>query len=228
MKFALKLGIPKYQKIVFSIEKVITRGHLKKGNQIPTINSVKNKHSISRDTVLMVFNKVKSIGVLHAAICKGHYTTSICINTKKKVLLFFDQLNSFKKNLHKGYINHLGDSTEAYIYFSNFNHHVFSKIMEYNICNYNNYAIKLVNLYRIGPTLKKLLHIIKKIRVNKLSLTEYIVSCKYTLLKEIVEGGITTISTDFTVRGKRLSEMIQNNKHKRIENPNQPILRNSL
>jgi len=47
-------------------------------------------------------------------------------------------------------------------------------------------------------------------------------------LKEIVEGGITTISTDFTYMGKRLAQMIQSQQIQRIENPSKLTLRNSL
>ena len=47
-------------------------------------------------------------------------------------------------------------------------------------------------------------------------------------LKEIVEGGITTISTDFNEMGKRLADMIRNKEHFQIENTNTLILRNSL
>ena len=48
------------------------------------------------------------------------------------------------------------------------------------------------------------------------------------MLKEIVEGGITTISTDFKKMGNRLAQMIINNEKLKIENPNALILRESL
>ena len=49
-----------------------------------------------------------------------------------------------------------------------------------------------------------------------------------TLLKEIVEGGITTLSTDFDYMGQSLAQMILGKEHKQIENPNRIIIRNSL
>ena len=55
-----------------------------------------------------------------------------------------------------------------------------------------------------------------------------IISYNDTLLKEIIEGGITTISTDFNKMGASLATMINNNEHKQIENSNSFILRNSL
>jgi DNA-binding LacI/PurR family transcriptional regulator len=55
-----------------------------------------------------------------------------------------------------------------------------------------------------------------------------VISYNDTLLKEIVEGGITTISTDFEMMGQRLAQMIIDKDHQKIENPNQLIIRNSL
>jgi len=48
------------------------------------------------------------------------------------------------------------------------------------------------------------------------------------LLKEIVEGGITTISTDFKEMGKRLAQMIMNKENVKIENPANLMIRKSL
>lgn len=77
---------------------------------------------------------------------------------------------------------------------------------------------------------KNLIRIIKKIKDENLTLATDIgvVSVNDTTLKEIVEGGITTISTDFNLMGKRLAEMILNNEQLKIENPSSLILRKSI
>ena len=49
-----------------------------------------------------------------------------------------------------------------------------------------------------------------------------------SLLKEIVEGGITTITTDFKHMGTQLAEMVTNKEYLIIENPSSLIIRNSL
>jgi len=49
-----------------------------------------------------------------------------------------------------------------------------------------------------------------------------------TILKEVVAGGITTISTDFTKMGQTLAEMIRERKKVHIQNPSSLIVRNSL
>jgi DNA-binding LacI/PurR family transcriptional regulator len=80
------------------------------------------------------------------------------------------------------------------------------------------------------PEDRSLLKIIKKIKEEGLLLSEDIgiISYNDTLLKEIVEGGITTISTDFNEMGKRLAQMIMNKENVKIENPSNLMIRNSL
>lgn len=55
-----------------------------------------------------------------------------------------------------------------------------------------------------------------------------IVSFNDTMLKEVVSGGITTISTDFVEMGKTLGNMVLKRKNGQIRNPSRLIVRNSL
>jgi len=55
-----------------------------------------------------------------------------------------------------------------------------------------------------------------------------IVSFNDTVLKEVVAGGITTISTDFKLMGETLAGMIMKRSHEKLANPAALIRRNSL
>jgi len=55
-----------------------------------------------------------------------------------------------------------------------------------------------------------------------------IVSFNDTKLKEVVAGGITTISTDFKVMGKTLANMLLNRRKEQVRNTSRIIIRNSL
>ncbi len=55
-----------------------------------------------------------------------------------------------------------------------------------------------------------------------------VISYNDSMFKEILEGGITTISTDFKQMGSRLANMILNKENIKVENPNQIIIRQSL
>jgi len=55
-----------------------------------------------------------------------------------------------------------------------------------------------------------------------------IISYNETPLKQIVAGGVTTISTDFRAMGKSMAEMILSGKKQKIHNPFGIIVRKSI
>ncbi|MEP5340646.1 MAG: GntR family transcriptional regulator [Algibacter sp.] len=329
IKIEKEIGLPKYKQIIKSIEDAIQSGHLKKGDQLPSINGIKNDHSLSRDTVLTAFNELKNRGIIQSVVGKGYYVSSENINVTQKIFLLFDELNSFKEDLYNTFLESLGDNIQVDIFFHHFNETLFSKLIHDNLGDYNYYVIMpanlmdtnidiqklpedkvyildqvhddlkqypaiyqnfekdiytnlekaahLINKYQkfilvfseakqpfgmrkgfvsfceehqlvfevidslknktpqkgdlyIIPDDKNLLRVIKKMKHEKLTLSKDmgVISYNDTLLKEIVENGITTISTDFNAMGKRLAEMILNKEQLQIENPNNLIIRNSL
>ncbi len=324
-----EIGIPKYKQIINSIENAILSGALQKGDQIPSINSIKDAHKLSRDTVLMAFNELKNRGIIQSVVGKGYYVASEHVNVTQKIFLLFDELNSFKEDLYNSFLENLGGNIQVDTFFHHFNKNFFSKLINDNVGDYNYYVIMPANLTNTNKDIKKLpkdkvyildqvhedlleysaiyqdfekvifnnltkalhlikkynkiififskskqpqgmlkgfnrfckeskmpfevinsltnrilkkgeiyimpddknlLRIIKKMKNENLSLAKDIgvISYNDTLLKEIVEGGITTISTDFNKMGQRLAEMILNKEQIKIENPNKLIIRNSL
>lgn len=323
------IGIPKYKQIINAIEKAISDGELQKGDQIPSINQIKNDNKLSRDTVLTAFNELKNRGIITSIVGKGYYVSSENVTVSQNIFLLFDELNSFKDDLYNSFIKHLGLNIKVDIYFHHFNRNTFEKLINDNAGNYNYYVImpanfshtkslieqlpadkvyildqlhndlkdypavyqnfeksiydnltnvldriknykKLILIFSedkqpttmldgfksfsethniafeivehledrilqqgelyITPEDKDLLRIIKKIKGQELVLAKDVgvISYNETLLKEILEGGITTISTDFEGMGKRIAEMILAKDQQQIENPNQLIIRNSL
>lgn len=77
---------------------------------------------------------------------------------------------------------------------------------------------------------KSLITLIKQIKANNLKLSKDIgiISYNDTPLKEIIEGGITSISTNFSYMGKRLAKMVTNKESISIKNPSSVIVRNSI
>ena len=324
-----KSGTPKYKQIIAAIENAITSGRLKKGDPLPSINSIKDSNSVSRDTVLTAFNELKTRGIVQSVPGKGYFVASEGVNVAQKVFLLFDELNGFKEDLYNSFLNNIGDNIQVDIFFHHFNYDLFSKLIYDNIGNYNYYVIMpanlkntnqvieklpsdkvyildqmhedlwsysaiyqnfqtdifnnltkglpLINKYKklillfvsdkqplgirngfkqfckqhnieneiidslknivvnlgdvyVIPDDRNLIRIIKKIKEQQLILGENIgiISYNDTMLKEIVEGGITTISTDFNKMGARLAHMIINKEQLQIENDNDLILRKSL
>ena len=58
-------GVPKYQQIVQSVIDRIEEKSLVKGDKIPSINEICMRFKLSRDTVLMAYNKLKTMVLLN-------------------------------------------------------------------------------------------------------------------------------------------------------------------
>jgi Transcriptional regulators len=109
-----------------------------------------------------------------------------------------------------------------------------------NFCKINNYTHTVSkNLENNTPKKghlyvvlndKDLITIIKQTQQHQLKIAKDIgiISFNDHLLKEVVQGGITTISTDFKLMGQQLANLILNNTHTKIENPSTLISRNSI
>lgn len=80
------------------------------------------------------------------------------------------------------------------------------------------------------PSDRNLVRLVKMAAEKNLELGKDvgIVSFNDTVLKEVVAGGITTISTDFNLMGQTLARMIQDRSTEKIRNHSSLIRRNSL
>ncbi|WP_435413910.1 GntR family transcriptional regulator [Polaribacter aestuariivivens] len=329
VKLLKKSKKPKYKQIVSSIENAIVNGTLKKGDQIPSINSLRDTHNLSRDTVLAAFNELKNRGIVHSVVGKGYYVSSENISVSKKVFLLFDELNAFKEDLYNSFLACVGEHVQVDIFFHHFNTKLFNNLILDSIGDYSHYIVMPANLQdthlvlenlpkekvyildqlqpelnsyaaifqdfendiqngllqgkellkkytklilvfddkvqpkgmKIGfqkfctahrfeseviesikdktpqknevyiiPDDRNLIRLIKKLKETSLKLnTDFgIISYNDTMLKEIVEGGITTISTDFNKMGENLANILQEKEQKHIKNPTKLIIRNSL
>ena len=330
MKIKNKIGTFKYKQIISHIENSIESGLLKKGDKLPSINKLKKDHALSRDTILMAFNDLKSRGIIYSILKKGYYILSENIDISIRIFLLFDELNAFKEDLYRSFLKKLNKKTQVDLFFHHFNKKIFEKIINDNLGFYTHYIImpsffknsnsviknlpsekvyildqmpedltkyssvyqnfdktiysnlnkasylikkykKLIMLFDNKPSRAKglltgfkrfcidkdydfsiiealehrglekgdlyitiddenLLKILKKIKKLNFVLAKDVglISYNDTILKEILEGGITTISTDFKKMGKALAKIIFEKKKVTIENPNDLIVRNSL
>ena len=150
------IGTPKYKQIVASIEGAIINGDLKKGNKLPSLNAIKIKHKLSRDTVLTAFNELKNRGIIHSVVGKGYYVSSEDVLVKQKIFVLFDELNSFKEDLYNSLLSNLGDKIQVDIFFHHFNNGIFKKLINDNTGGYSYYVIMPANLKDTKTTIQNL------------------------------------------------------------------------
>ncbi len=324
-----KSSLPKYRQIINSILTAIEKKGLKKGEKVPSINQICSDLNLSRDTVMLAFNELKSRGILHSQPGKGYYVFTTEIQNEENIFVLFDELNSFKEDLYNSLINSVMGKAFVDIYFHHFNYKVYKNLIADSVGKYTSYVImpatfdntshlltklpkeKVFILDRLKTDLKQYpvlyqdfendfyealktgLDLIRKYRrlifvnsgvkepvervkgferfctengfnfdvvksldglrpelyeayfctsdrdlVEMVKLAKYcnfkigtkfgIVSFNDSILKEVVAGGITTISTDFVEMGKTLADMVLNKKTGQIKNPSKLIIRNSL
>ena len=97
------------------------------------------------------------------------------------------------------------------------------------ISSFENRIVKKGEVYII-PDDRHLVTVLEQAKIQGLNVVEDfgIISYNDTPLKKVVENGITTISTDFTLMGTLLASMVLENRKEQIKNNSSLIVRNSL
>ena len=144
------IGVSKKNQIISSIEAAICNRKLKKGDKLPSINSIRNRYPVSRDTILDAYAELKMRGVVQSVAGKGYYLIKENIDTIHKVFLLFDEFNAFKENLYNAFIRNLKPITEVDVFFHHFNYEVFRTMIINNAGNYFYYVIMPANLQNTG------------------------------------------------------------------------------
>lgn len=156
IKISSEKNQAKYRQIIQSVVNSITDGLIKKGDKIPSINETATEFNLSRDTVMLAFNELKARGILGAIPGKGYFVESDNVDIVKRVMLVFDELNTFKEELYNAFIDNLLEDTHVDIYFHHFDINVFSSLLKERAGKYSAYVIMPANLSGIVPIVEML------------------------------------------------------------------------
>lgn len=134
------------------------------------------------------------------------------INTYNKLILIFPG-NKEPYGMVEGFYKFCIDY--------NLNHQVISTFGTREIAKGDVYII---------PNDRHLVEVIEQSKIQNMVLVNDfgVISYNDTVLKKIVENGITTISTDFKKMGQELAHLVINNKKEAVKNSCRLILRSSL
>jgi DNA-binding transcriptional regulator YhcF (GntR family) len=156
IKIEEKSNIPKYKQLIQSVYHAIESKALKKGDKIPSINSISKERSLSRDTVLTAFNELRARGIIASTPGKGYYIKSTEVEREQKIFLLFDELNPFKETLYNSFLESVKDKASVDIYFHYFNLRVFRNLILENLNKYTTYIIMPVFFEGIKPILQQI------------------------------------------------------------------------
>jgi DNA-binding transcriptional regulator YhcF (GntR family) len=136
-----KSSTPKYEQLVNEIIRHIKAKRFKLGDKLPSIHDICNNFNISRDTVVIAYNELKSRGIISPKHGKGFYVASTTIKSKLKIFLLFDVMNGYKEVLYRSFLNTLGSDYQVDIFFHYYNLKVFNQLISNNINKYGFYVI---------------------------------------------------------------------------------------
>lgn len=156
IKIEEKSNIPKYKQLIQSVYHAIENKALKKGDKIPSINSISKERSLSRDTVLTAFNELRARGIIASTPGKGYYVKSTEFEREQKIFLLFDELNPFKETLYNSFLESVKDKASVDIYFHYFNLRVFRNLILENLNKYTTYIIMPVFFEGIKPIIQQI------------------------------------------------------------------------
>ena len=136
-----KSPVQKYKQLSGEIIRNIRAGRLKIGDKLPSINYICSNYEISRDTVVIAYNELKSRGIISPRHGKGFYISSTSISHDLRVFLLFDVMNGYKEVLYRSLVKSLGKECQVDIFFHYYNLKVFEQLIRDNLGKYGFYVI---------------------------------------------------------------------------------------
>lgn len=319
----------RFKQIVHFVEDKILSGEYRVGDKIPSINAWGIRFGLSRSSIFLAMDELKSRGLIEAEPSIGYYVSSCEVKIQEKVLLLFNEFTAFKEDLYNAFMAEIGDDASADLLFHNYNRNIFETLLRNANGKYTTYVVmpgkfqglrkslehlnghvilvdhfhpelkplypsvgqdfeedtyqalltgveqirkyKTITLVQkegfepeerftgisrfckehglrpqllstmkgkavekghlyITATDRELVDILKKADAQKLAIgQDYgVISYNETPMKEILCGGITTLSTDFKQMGRTLAALVKEKKMQTIANPCTLLLRGSI
>ncbi|MEX2336372.1 MAG: GntR family transcriptional regulator [Fulvivirga sp.] len=168
--------IPKYKQVVDSILEDISKGGVKVGQKIPSINEISEECNLSRDTVEKAYKVLKERKIIVSVKGKGYYVSKTNLVTQVKILFMLNKLSSYKMRIYNAFVNSLGANAQVDLRVYHCDDIVFLNMLEEYEGVYDYYVImphfKNRDHQHIGYT-DDILKAISKIPVDKLLLMDY-------------------------------------------------------
>lgn len=141
MTTLLDIGIesrtPKYLQVVNAVTDAIRRGKLKKGQKISSINELSEEYLISRVTVEKAYSILREQGTIIPIKGKGYYIHNVDIDVPLKVLLLFNKISNYKKQIYHAFIEKLGPDAVVDLKIHYFNVKILKDLIEHHLNDYN-------------------------------------------------------------------------------------------
>jgi len=132
---------PKYLQVIDCVTNAIKQGKLRKDDKILSINECSNEYFLSRDTVQKAYDILEQRGIICAIKGKGFYISRTDIVSKYRILLLFNKISNYKKQIYNSFIETLGDNAVVDLKIHHSNAKVLESLILDNLHDYNYFVI---------------------------------------------------------------------------------------
>lgn len=152
---------PIYKQIVDSIYAAIDKELLKKGDILPSVNSIATQFSLARGSVFTAYNELKAAGTIEAWPGKGYYIKNTATKRQYNILLLLDSFAPYKEIIYNSFISNIKGNANVDLYFHYNNIQTFEYTIKQQLIYYNTFVV-------IPPLHSKTEEILKSIPKNQL------------------------------------------------------------
>ncbi|MDT0651451.1 GntR family transcriptional regulator [Autumnicola edwardsiae] len=133
--------IPKYKQIVDSIINDISKGNLKVGEKIPSINELSEICYLSRDTVEKAYKQLKERKIIISVKGKGFYTAKTDLIIKVNVLFLVNKPSTYKMMIYDSFVKSMGVNSHVDLSVYHCDEGLFIRTLERSIGGYDYYVV---------------------------------------------------------------------------------------
>lgn len=146
----------RYKQIVHYVEDRILSGEYHVGDKIPSVNAWGIRFGLSRSSIFLAMDELKSRGLIEAEPSIGYYVSSAEVKIQEKVLLLFNEFTAFKEDLYNAFMAEIGDDASADILFHNYNRTTCETLLRNANGKYTTYVVMSGKFEGLEKTLANL------------------------------------------------------------------------
>ncbi|ACT96491.1 GntR family transcriptional regulator [Dyadobacter fermentans] len=103
---------PVYQQLVEAVLYATKTGLMDRGDRLPSINELSRLYAVSRSTIEKSYNNLRDMGILASQHGKSYYINRLDPSPELKVLVLFNQLDAYNKEIYDAIGDSLGQRAE--------------------------------------------------------------------------------------------------------------------
>jgi DNA-binding transcriptional regulator YhcF (GntR family) len=133
--------VPVYLQIVDSIMAAVRDGGLKRDQQIPSINELSEHYLLSRGTVEKAYKELRDKKVIISVKGKGYFINRTDVVIPLRILLLFNKISNYKKQVYNAFVKSLGDSVFVDLHMHHHSVALFENLINNHLGDYDYYVI---------------------------------------------------------------------------------------